>query len=143
VSLHQRRNPRKQATGLAPEHRREHLDDGLATPGKRAKAISEASPAQRSKVRGRPCLECGRGPCHPAHLIDRGRGLGGGCDEPACVVPLCAACHRAYDTGQLDLLPALVANGRVDELAHAIERGHADPVSLVERTTNTKWEAAT
>jgi hypothetical protein len=138
VTLHQRRNPRKLATGLAPEHQREPL----ATPGKRAKAISEASPAQRSKVRGRPCIECGGGPCHPAHVIDRGRGLGGGCDEPDCVVPCCAKCHRLYDTGQLDLLPALVANGCTDELAHAIAAGHADPVSLVERTTNTKWEAA-
>jgi hypothetical protein len=31
----------------------------------------------------------------------------GGCDHPDCIVPLDRRCHRAYDRGELDLLPHL------------------------------------
>ena len=39
-----------------------------------------------------------------AHIIPRS--LGGG-QSPDSIVPLCRDCHRAYDAGRLDLLPAL------------------------------------
>jgi hypothetical protein len=54
-----------------------------------------ASEAQRTKVRGRDCLICGRKPVDPAHIVPRKHG---GCDHPDCVIPLCRPCHRAYDT---------------------------------------------
>jgi hypothetical protein len=31
----------------------------------------------------------------------------GGCGHPLCVTALCRRCHRAYDRGELDLLPYL------------------------------------
>ena len=76
-----------------------------------------ASKAQRQKVRFSLCVFCGRGPgCDPAHVIDRSLG---GCDDPLCVVPACRDCHRAYDQGQLDALPAFESLCR-PELAHAL-----------------------
>jgi predicted restriction endonuclease len=54
-------------------------------------------------VAGVACVVCGdRGAIDPAHLVPRSLG---GCDEAACVVALCRRHHRAYDRGQLDLLP--------------------------------------
>jgi len=44
----------------------------------------------------------------------------GGCDHPACVVPLCRPCHGRYDRGELDLLPALEPRFRA-ELAHGLQ----------------------
>ena len=76
-----------------------------------------ASPAQRAKVAGRPCLVCrATARIDPAHVIPRSLG---GCDEPDCVVALCRSCHRAYDSGELDLLVHLEPEHRV-ELAHAV-----------------------
>jgi hypothetical protein len=89
-----------------------------------------AAPAQRAKVAGRPCLVCGSvARVDPAHLIPRSLG---GCDEPDCVVPLCRAHHRAYDTGELDLLPFLEPRWRA-ELAHAVE--HVGLLSALRRIT--------
>jgi hypothetical protein len=42
-----------------------------------------------------------------------------GCDHPDCVVPLCRACHRVYDGGELDLLPRLEPCFRA-ELGHGM-----------------------
>jgi hypothetical protein len=33
--------------------------------------------------------------------------------DPLCVTALCRRCHRAYDRGELDLLPYLYLNSRV------------------------------
>ena len=41
-------------------------------------------------------------PGRPAHLIPRSLG---GCGDALRVAPLCRGCHRAYDSGELDLLP--------------------------------------
>lgn len=79
-------------------------------------AVSPASPAQRAKVAGRSCIACGRGGCHPAHLIDRSIG---GDDNPLAVVPLCPGCHRGYDEEGLDLLPFLEPDYRA-EIAYAV-----------------------
>ena len=81
------------------------------------RALAPASAGQRAKVAGRPCLVCAlRVAVDPAHLVPRGLG---GCDEPDCVVALCRVHHRAYDRGELDLLPYLEPTAR-REAAHAV-----------------------
>jgi hypothetical protein len=83
--------------------------------------VSPASETQRAKVAGHTCLVCGGRPADPAHLVPRALG---GCDEPDCIVPLCRRCHRAYDGGELDLLPHLEPGSRA-ELAPALRHGGA------------------
>jgi hypothetical protein len=95
--------------------------------------LSPASPAQRAKVRGQPCLVCAGRPVDPAHLVPRSLG---GCDEPECVVPLCRLCHRAYDRGELDLLPHLEP-GRREEVAHALS--HLTLIAAVQRLSGQRW----
>jgi hypothetical protein len=97
-----------------------------------------ASEAQRQKVAGLACLVCGaeRG-VDPAHLAPRSLG---GCEHPDCVAPLCRSCHRAYDTGALDLLPHLEPAWRA-ELAHAL--GHLGLIGLLERVTGERWRPET
>jgi hypothetical protein len=76
-----------------------------------------ASEAQREKIIGRWCVVCRQTKSiTPAHLTPRSLG---GCDHPDCVVPLCWMHHPAYDTGQLELLPYLEPQSRV-EVAHAV-----------------------
>ena len=60
----------------------------------------------------------------------------GGCDEPDCVVPLDRRCHRAYDRGELDLLPCLEPGYRA-ELAHAL--AHLSLLSLLRLVTGMRW----
>jgi 5-methylcytosine-specific restriction endonuclease McrA len=117
-------------------HRRARLERRTAlrrlTPPRRRPA-SPASEAQRTKVAGRSCLVCGRRPVDPAHLVPRSLG---GCDEPDCVVPLDRRCHRAYDRGELDLLPYLEPRYRA-VLAHAL--AHLSVLSLLRLVTGTRW----
>jgi hypothetical protein len=76
-----------------------------------------ASEAQRAKMLGAACVVCQQTKgITPAHLAARSLG---GCDDPACVVPLCFLHHRAYDTGRLELLPHLEPRWRA-EVAHAV-----------------------
>ena len=58
---------------------------------------------------------------------------------PDCVAALCRRCHRAYDTGRLDLLPHLEPRWRA-ELAHAL--GHLGLIGLLERVTAERWRPA-
>jgi hypothetical protein len=104
----QRRTPLRAKTPLRSDSR-------SYTPRKRT-AISPASKAQREAVRDRACLVCARTPVEPMHVVDRSLG---GCDSPLCVVPACRECHRAYDNGELDLVPYLEPRFR-DEQAHAV-----------------------
>jgi hypothetical protein len=91
-----------------------------------------ATDAQRAAVAGRPCLVCGgTSRIDPAHLIPRSLG---GCGHPLCTVPLCRVCHRAYDTGRLDLLPHLEPAFRV-QLAHAV--GHVGLIGALRRIGGT------
>lgn len=99
-------------------------------------AISPASNAQRAKVRGARSITGAAGPCDPAHLWARGRG---GCDLPACVVALTRDEHRAFDAGELDLLPFLVRDGRVAEMQHALEHADGNLIGLLERLTGQRW----
>jgi hypothetical protein len=64
-----------------------------------------ATERQRAAVAGLTCIVCSADRrMDPAHLIPRSLG---GCGEALCVVPLCRLHHRAYDRGELDLLPYL------------------------------------
>lgn len=87
-------------------------------------------------MRGKGCVVCDQGPCHPAHLIDRSLG---GDDHPLAVVPLCPAHHRAYDEGGLSLLEHLEPRWR-DELAHAVRL--VGMVAALQRVTNERWQPA-
>jgi hypothetical protein len=99
----------------------------------RRSAVSPASPAQRAKVAGQACIVCGGRPVDPAHLVPRSLG---GCDHPDCVVPLDRRCHRAYDRGQLDLLPHLEPRYG-EELAHALT--HVSLMTVLRRVTGRRW----
>jgi hypothetical protein len=92
-----------------------------------------ATDAQRAAVAGRPCIVCGATTgVDPAHLVPRSLG---GCGDPLCVVPLCRRpCHRAYDSGELDLLPYLEPGWRA-QLAHAV--GHVGLVGALRRIGGT------
>ena len=70
-----------------------------------------ATDTQRAAVAGRSCIVCGADRrIDPAHLIPRSMG---GCGDPLCVIPACRVHHRAYDRGELDLLPYLYLNSWV------------------------------
>ena len=84
-----------------------------------------ATDAQRA-VAGRPCIVCGA-TCRvdPAHIIPKSLG---GCGSASCVTALCRRCHRAYDAGELDLLPYLEPAWRA-QVAHAV--GHVGLVGAL------------
>jgi predicted restriction endonuclease len=98
-----------------------------------------ASLAQRAKVKGQPCIVChrtlGDTIIDPAHLAARNQG---GCDSEDCVVALCRFHHRAFDAGNLDLLPFLEPHHRA-ELAHALQ--HLGLVGIYRRVTNERLAA--
>jgi hypothetical protein len=101
-----------------------------------AKRPMAASQAQRAKIVGGACVVCGKtNGLTPAHLAPRGMG---GCDHPDCVVPMCWAHHRAYDTGRLDLLPYLEPRWRT-EIAHAVT--HLGLISAYRRLTGGRLPA--
>ena len=99
-----------------------------ATPLARTASLA-ATDSQRFAVAGRPCIVCGATTgVDPAHVIPRSLV---GCADPLCVVPLCRSrCHRAYDSGELDLLPHLEPRWRA-QLAHAV--GHVGLVGALRR----------
>jgi hypothetical protein len=107
------------------------------TAPKPRRPISPASPEQRAKVRDAACVVTGldrySATIDPMHLVDRSLG---GCDDPLCVVPGSRGVHRAYDDGQLDLLPYL-AERFPEELAHAVT--HLGLIGALERITNERW----
>jgi hypothetical protein len=97
------------------------------TPLQRTPSLA-ATESQRLAVAGRPCIVCGA--THgvdPAHLIPKALG---GCGDARCVTALCRACHRAYDSGELDLLPHLEPAWRA-QLAHAV--GHVGLIGALRR----------
>jgi hypothetical protein len=111
------------------------------TPLRRATALAPtaslaATERQRLAVAGRPCIVCGA--THgvdPAHLIPRSLG---GCGDPLCVVSLCRRYHRAYDRGELDLLPYVEPAWRA-QLAHAV--GHVGLIGALRRISGRRGEA--
>jgi hypothetical protein len=94
-----------------------------------------ASPEQRLKVAGLPCLVCGRRPVDPAHLVPRRLG---GCDSADCVVALCRTHHRLFDTGRLALAAWLVEEHE-HELRHALT--HVGCAELEAALTRDGWPA--
>ncbi|MGH2858613.1 MAG: hypothetical protein ACRDMJ_14150 [Solirubrobacteraceae bacterium] len=96
------------------------------TPLQRTTSMA-ATDAQRAAVAGRPCVACAsEHRVDAAHVIPRSLGCGDALD----VVPLCRACHRAYDAGELDLLPYLELGWRA-QLAHAV--GHVGLIGAFRR----------
>jgi hypothetical protein len=96
----------------------------------RPTAAMAATAQQHAAVAGRPCIVCGAvSRVDPAHLIPRSLG---GCGDGLCIVPLCRSCHRAYDSGELDLLPHLGPAWRA-QLAHAV--GHVGLIGALRRIT--------
>jgi hypothetical protein len=92
-----------------------------------------ATDRQRAAVAGRRCVVCGTDRrIDPAHLIPRSLG---GCGHTLCVVPVCRPHHRAYDRGELDLLPYLEPTWRA-QLAHAV--GHVGLIAALRRITGTR-----
>ena len=86
-----------------------------------------ANDAQRAAVAGRSCIVCGaEDRVDAAHVVPRALGCGDALD----VVPLCRACHRAYDAGELDLLPHLEPVWRA-QVAHAV--GHVGLIGALRR----------
>jgi hypothetical protein len=88
-----------------------------------ARAVLTPPARNAPRLRGGPASPAARTArsthrSHGLHVIPRSPG---GCEDPTCVVPLCRSCHRAYDTGWLDLLPHLEPSWRT-QLAHAV--GH-------------------
>jgi hypothetical protein len=103
------------------------------TPLRRSKPLQRtasmaATDRQRAAVAGRRCIVCGTDRrIDPAHLIPRSLG---GCGDALCICPLCRSCHRAYDRGELDLLPYLEPAWRA-QLAHAV--GHVGLIGAFRR----------
>ena len=96
-----------------------------------------ATDAQRAAVAGRRCIVCGSDRhVDPAHLIPRSMG---GCGDALCVTALCRRCHRAYDRGELDLLPHLEPAGRA-QVAHAV--GHVGLIAALRRISGHQCSAA-
>ena len=106
------------------------------TPLQRTLAMA-ATDAQRASVAGRRCIVCGTDrPIDPAHLISRSLG---GCGDALCVTAVCRPCHRAYDCGELDLLPYLEPVSRA-QLAHAV--GHVGLIAASRRLSGHHRSAA-
>jgi hypothetical protein len=108
------------------------------TPSKLAKSpLGHCTPAQRERVRGKPCLCCGGSAyVDPAHLIDRGTAPSAA-DNPRAVVPLCRWCHQSFDDGDLDLSPWLEPRYR-EEVAWAVEA--VGLFAALRRITKRRWQ---
>jgi hypothetical protein len=100
--------------------------------------FTPASREQREATRGRGSILSGEGPCDPCHVTPRDQG---GCDDELCTINLTRPEHRVFDNNhlageeKLDVLGAMIAHGLWDEMAHAIQVHHVDPLSLVRRLT--------
>jgi hypothetical protein len=96
-------------------------------------SVTESSQITRRQPSSRPgdsslVRRCGRASgSYGLHLIPRSLG---GCGDPLCVVPACRRCHRAYDRGELDLVPYLEPAWR-PQLAHAV--GHVGLIGALRR----------
>ena len=66
----------------------------------------------------------------PAHIVPRGIG---GCDHEDCVIGLKRADHRAYDRGEVDILPHLT----LEEQAHTVS--HLGILGALKRTTGERY----
>lgn len=112
----------------------------LTTTPRAQRPISPASTAQRLKRDLGACIVTGATTnVDPAHLCPRGKG---GCDDPLCVVPLARDVHRAFDDGQVDLMPYLCSSDYTAELQHALGHYRGNLLALLQRLTGTRWVPA-
>lgn len=107
------------------------LTPGPTTPTPR----TPASPEQRRKVEGSPCLVCGGTPVDPAHLVPQRLG---GCGSADCVVALCRTHHRLFDSARLALAPYLGPDYE-RELHHAL--AHVGGAELRRALAGRGWPA--
>ena len=118
------RTPLKRRASLRPKTQLRR-----SNPVRRTSSMA-ADERQRAAVAARRCVVCGTDRrIDPAHLIPRSVG---GCGDPLCVVPACRRHHRAYDRGELDLLPYLEPAWRA-QLAHAV--GHVGLIAALRQIT--------
>lgn len=104
-----------------------------STTSTKRRPVAVASPEQRAKrAMGASIVSAATEGLDAAHLTPRPLG---GCDDPACIVPLTRAEHRAFDAGQLDLLPHLVTHQCVTEMAHMLAHYQCDVIAMLERLT--------
>lgn len=97
------------------------------------KPVAAASASQRRKRAGMASIVSGATEgLDAAHLYPRDLG---GCSDELCTVSLTRAEHRAFDAGELDLLPYLIAAGCIDEMCHALAHARGDVIALTERLT--------
>ncbi len=123
-----KRTPLKRRASLRPKTQRR------SNPLRRTSSMA-ADERQRAAVAARRCVVCGTDRrIDPAHLIPRSLG---GCGDPLCVVPACRRHHRAYDRGELDLLPYLEPAWRA-QLAHAV--GHVGLIAALRRITGLRLD---
>ena len=127
-----KRTALKRTTGL---ERRTPLRSVPPRPTQTRRPVSEATRAQRARVQDRACIVCAQHPTDPAHLIDRSLAPAHG-NITEIVVPLCRACHGAYDDHLLDLSPYLEPHWR-DAAAAAVEA--IGLVRAYNRITGTQW----
>jgi hypothetical protein len=105
----------------------------------RRSGFTPASVSQREAIHIRGSVVSGKGPCDPAHLCPRALG---GCGDPLCVVALTREEHRAFDDGELDIQPYLIANGHWEEIAHMTSAHHMSPLAVLQRLTGVRWVPA-
>jgi hypothetical protein len=92
--------------------------------------------AARAKCdREQACRACCRGPVEAAHIIPRSRVKPGPGEDERNIVPLCRACHTAYDGGRLDILPLL----SLEEQSYAV--GLVGMAEAMRRITNERMAA--
>lgn len=125
-----RRSPLKRKAGLA-----RRMELARTAMSQRPKPISPATPEQRLAVAEKACIVCAKGPCDPAHLIDRSLAPSWG-DDPRIVIPLCGLCHYFYDHDELDLSPHLEPRYR-EQVAVAVEA--VGLFRALNRITGKRW----
>lgn len=116
-----------------------HNRNTASAPKAARKPIAVASSEQAAKRNAGASIVSGE-TCglDAAHLTPRPLG---GCEHPLCTVSLTREEHRAFDAGQLDILPYLIP-GYVDEIAHALGHYRGDLPALLERLTARRWVPA-
>ena len=106
------------------------------TPLQRTPSLAATDRQRPPSPAGRASSAARRHGIDPAHLIPRSLG---GCGDPLCVVPAVPpTCHRAYDSGELDLLPYLEPAWRA-QLAHAV--GHVGLIGALRRVSGHRDDA--
>lgn len=120
----------------APATRKARTHLRAAPSSSKRKPVAIASREQAAKRAAGASIISGKtAGLDAAHICPRDLG---GCSHELCVVPLTRAEHRAFDDGELDLLPYLVPL-HTAEIAHALGHYRGDLIALLERLTGRRW----